>query len=247
MTNSNYKSLGTILWALLKNPLASELTYEEAAEYALECIKLLGAPVLYLNKIVKLDLVSHKAELPCDILYIEGIRYYDGNTSYPITMREATNIYHINPEEFTNEQDTDFDLRGNHRRNEFTYTIQKGIIFSSIDEGCVEVAYKGIATDEEGYPLIPDHQKVQLALEYYILSRYLEPLWLMGKITDKAFEYIQQKRYFYMPSANTALTMPGIDKMETLMNTLNRLIINTTAHQNNFKKMGEKERIRKYR
>ena len=41
-------------------------------------------------------------------------------------------------------------------------------------------------------------QKVQLALEYYILSRYLEPLWMMGKITDKAFEYVQQKRYFYI-------------------------------------------------
>jgi hypothetical protein len=45
--------------------------------------------------------------------------------------------------------------------------------------------------------MIPDNQKVQLGMEYYILSRYLEPIWLMGKITDKAFEYIQQKRYLH--------------------------------------------------
>lgn len=247
MTNSNYKSLGTILWSVLKNPLCQELTYEEAAEYALECIRLLGAPVIYLNKIERLNLTSYKAELPCDLLYIEGVEYFDGNTSEPIAMREATNVYHLDPEEFTNEQNTDFDLRGNHRRNEFTYKIQNGIIFTSMSDGCIQIGYKAIATDEEGYPLIPDNQKVQLALEYYILSRYLEPLWMMGKITDKAFEYIQQKRYFYVPSAYTSLTMPGMDKMESMMNAINRLIINTTSHQNKFKKLGEKERLRRYR
>ncbi len=244
MTNSNYKSLGSLLWSILKNPLASELTFEEAAEYALECIKLLGAPVLYLDKIDKLNLTSYKEELPCDILYINGVRYFSGDNegSNPITMREASNIYHMDTNEFTKGNDTN-----NHARNEFTYKIQNGIIFTSMETGCIEIAYKAIATDEEGYPLIPDNQKVQLALEYYVLSRYLEPLYMVGKITDKAFEYIQQKRYFYVPSASTSLQMPSIDKMETIMNGLNRLIVNNTAHQNGFKKYGEKERIKRYR
>lgn len=242
MTNSQYKSLGTIIWSVLKNPLASELTYEEAAEYALECIKLLGAPVIYLNKLEKLNLTSYKAELPCDLLYIEGVEYFDGDTHEPIAMREATNIYHLDSDEFTNSNS-----QTHHNRNEFTYKIQNGIIFTSMCDGCVQIAYKAIATDEEGYPLIPDNQKVQLALEYYILSRYLEPLWLMGKITDKAFDYIQQKRFFYVPSAQTSLSMPGLDKMESMMNAINRLIINTTAHQNKFKKLGEKERIKRFR
>ena len=242
MTNSQYKSLGSILWSVLKNPLCQELTYEEAAEYALECIKLLGAPVIYLNKLERLNLTSYKAELPCDLLYIEGVEYFDGGTNEPIAMREATNIYHLDTDEFSNENS-----QKNHNRNEFTYKIQNGIIFTSMSDGCVQIAYKAIATDEEGYPLIPDNQKVQLALEYYILSRYLEPLWMMGKITDKAFEYVQQKRYFYVPSAQMSLNMPGMDKMESMMNAVNRLIINTTAHQNKFKKLGEKERLRRYR
>ena len=45
----NYKSLGEILWKVLRNPLCQELTYEEAAEYALEFLKLLGAPFIYLD------------------------------------------------------------------------------------------------------------------------------------------------------------------------------------------------------
>lgn len=247
----NYVSLGRVLWKVLKNPLAAELTYDEAAEYSLEYIRLLGAPVTYVNKLQTMELQYHKAELPCDIYLIDGIRYLDvdedGNLNQPIAMRESTNVYHYDPQEYNNEGNTDFDLRGNHRRNEFTYSIQKGILFTSMREGSVEIAYKGIATDEDGYPLIPDNEKVLLGAEYYILSRYLEPMWLMGKITDKAFEYIQQKRYFYVPSAYTSLTMPSVDGMETLMNSLNRLVINTNAHKNFFKKMGEKESIRKFR
>jgi len=247
----NYKSLGSVIWRVLKNPLANELSHDEAAEYALEFIRLLGAPVAYLDKQAVLELQMHKAELPCDILTINGVRYLDTpdalGINEPIAMRESTNVYHFNPGEHANEQSSDFDLRGNHRRTEFTYSIQKGIIFTSMRDGSVEIMYKGIATDEEGYPMIPDNEKVMLGLEYYILSRYLEPMWLMGKITDKAFEFIQQKRYFYMPSAFTALTMPSVDGMESLMNSLNRLIITTNSHKNFFKKAGEKESFRKFR
>lgn len=241
----NYKSLGEILWKVLKNPLCQELTYEEAAEYALEFLKLLGAPLIYLDKTQVLNLTNYKAELPCDLLYIKGIRFSencgDKQSGQQIAMRQATNIYHMNSNEFSNN-----DNSPNHGNSEFTYNIQKGIVFTSMESGNLEISYEAIATDDEGYPLIPDHQKVFLGMEYYIMSRYLEPLYLTGKITDKAFEYIQQKRYFYMPSAFTSLTMPTLDRMENLMNGLNRLIINTTTHQNFFKKAGEKERIRKY-
>ena len=199
MTNGNTKSLGTILWRVLKNPLASELTYEEAAEYALEFIRLLGAPVAYENKITNppLQLYNYRTEIPCDILYIEGVRYTKtGEENYienQIAMREASNTFHIKSSTSVLDESSS-DEKIDYKHNEFTYKIQKNILYSSIKNGFVEISYKAISTDEEGYPLIPDNETVFLGMEYYILSRYLEPLWLMGKITDKAFEYIQQKR-----------------------------------------------------
>lgn len=253
MINGNLKSLGTILWKVMKNPLASELSYEEAAEYALEFIRLLGAPAAYENKLFSTELTNHKAELPCDIITIDGVRYLDSSDPQTasatrfIAMREASNIYHFDEQEHLSEQDTEFDLRGNHRRSEFTYKIQKGIIFTSMRDGCIEMAYKGLSVDEDGFPLIPDNEKVAIAMEYYILSRYLEPMWLMGKISDKAFEYIQQKRFFYMPSAYTALQMPNADGLETIMNGINRLLLSTTMHEKFYKKLGEEERLRKFR
>ena len=239
MVNGNYKSLGTILYKILRNPLCAELSYEDAAEYALEFIKLLGAPVAYINKTECIELNCYKAEIPCGLLYVNGVRYFEQDVCDAIAMRESSNVYHLNPNEFK-------ENGMYHFNNEFTYKLQNGIIFTSMEHGNIEISYEAIATDEDGYPLIPDNQKVELGMEYYIMSRYLEPLYLVGKITDKAFEYIQQKRYFYMPSAYTSLQMPSVDKMATVMNGLNRLIINDTAHQNFFKKFGEKEVIRKF-
>lgn len=228
MTHSDTISIGKILWKILNNPLASALTYDEAAEYSIEAIRLLGAPVLYEDKLHIIDIVEHKGKMPENILYINGVRHLETNDAF----REATDTFH--------ESDNNREL------TELTYKIQRGAIFTSIPDGCIEIAYKGIMLDENGYPLIVDNEKVKLALEYYILHRYLEPLWMMGKITDKAFNYISQERHFYMASASTNLQMPSVDKMESLMNGLNKLITNDTAHQTFFKNYGKKQVIKKY-
>ena len=68
----------------------------------------------------------------------------------------------------------------------------------------------------------------------------------MGKITDKAFHYIEQKRHFYMGGADTSMKLAGIDHLESIMNTINRLIINTNAHNDFYKGSGAKERLRRF-
>ena len=93
---------------------------------------------------------------------------------------------------------------------------------------------------------MPDQEEFKLGLEYYILHRYLEPIWLLGKITDKAFNYIESKRHFYLASASNKLQMPDTDQMESIMNSINRLVANTSGQGNYFRLHNEKERIKKY-
>jgi hypothetical protein len=229
MNTSNTVSVGKILWKILTNPLASDLTYDTAAEFTMEALRILGAPVLYEDKFAEIVISEHKGKMPDDMLYIRGVRDLETDTAF----REATYIYHKSETGGVSQ--------------EFTYEIQKGVIFTSISEGCVEVAYKGLMKDTDGYPLIVDNEKLKLALEYYILHRYLEPLWMLGKITDKSFEYIQQKRHFYMAAASNNLQLPSMDKMESIMNGINRIILNDSAHADMFRKYGEKEKIKRYR
>ncbi len=235
--NGQMIGMGEILWRVLRQPLLKDLKYEEAAEYALECIPLLGAPMALVEKVTDpIPIESFKSPLPCSLVQIRGVRYLglDGCQD-PIAMREATNLYHRSQNELNNEHEL---------VREYTYSIQNGIIFTSREEGFIEISYRAIATDENEFPLIPNTEKVKLALEYYIMFRYLEQLFSVGKITDKVFQYYEQKKCWYMGAANTDLQMPTIDKMESMMNAINRLIINDKAHESFYKNFGMKEYIK---
>lgn len=221
-------SIGKILWKVLNNPFASGITYDDAAEYATEAIRLLGAPALYDNKFAEVTINENKGRLPSGILNIRQVRNLDNNMAF----REATATFHKS--------------KNFNEATEYTYEVKNGIIFTSIKEGCVEVAYKGLLTDEVGYPLIVDNQKLKLAIEYYILDRFLEPLWMMGKLTDKAYNKISQERHFYMASASNNLQMPSMDEMASMTNGLNRLLQNDRGHSTLFENYGSPEQIKRY-
>jgi len=235
MTNGNVVSLKTILWKVLNNPLTTGLTYEQAAESAIEALRLIGRPLTYVSiTSPAIEICDHKAATPLNMIKVNAVKGMVEKGDYGVAMTYATNVFHSDAQ--CEECDD----------TELTYTIQAGIITTSFKEGYVKIAYDSLPVDDDGFPLIPDDQDALLALEYYIIYRFLEPLWMMGKITDKAFNFIDQKKCFYMGAANTSLTIANVDHMEAIMNTINRLIINSNAHSNFFKEMGQKERIRKF-
>lgn len=235
MTNSNVVSLKTILWKVLNNPLVAGITYEQAAEFAIEAIRLIGRPLAYISKTSSpIQICDHKGIIPANIIKVNSVKGLVEKDDYGVAMTYATDSFHSDAQ--CEECDS----------AELTYTIQAGIITTSFKEGYVKISYDSLPVDEDNFPLVADDQDNLLAIEYYIIYRFLEPLWLMGKITDKSFNYIDQKKCWYMGAANTSLTIANIDHMEAIMNTINRLIINSNAHSNFFKESGKKERIRKF-
>lgn len=241
MYNGNVISLKEILWKVTRNPLASDITYEDAAEFAIEAIKLIGAPLVYVTKNSRhIEVINHKASIPPNILNIRGVRKIEDIENYEngaIALTYATDIYH---------ESEDCEIQVEDCPDEYTYTTQHGVIFTSFTNGYIQINAKYLDTDEEGYPLIQDNQKNKLAIEYYILFRHIEPQWMAGKIANDKFEYIQQKKDWYIGGANTSLTLQGIDHLEATMNTINRLLIRTNAHKNFFKEDGTKEQFRRY-
>lgn len=234
--NGKYVSIGDIIWRVMRNPICADLTYEQAAEFAIEFLRLIEAPLSFLDSVCSLKLNDYKTHLPANLINIKGVRYtgLDGCCD-PIAMRYATDIYHM-----SHDQSLDNCTR------EFTYVIQNCILTASMCDGFVDVSYKSIALDDNGFPMIPDNESYKFGLEYFIMHRFLEPLWAMGKIQDKVFQYYEQKRHWYLGQASTALIIQGPDHLESIMNGLNRIIINDQAHETFYKMLGEKERIRKY-
>jgi len=246
MYNGSTISLGSVIWKVMKYPFTEDLTYETAAEYALEYIKLMGAPCIYSDVITEpIKLTDYKARLPNDILWIKGVKYMvdkcDVNTpNGEVAMQGAVDIYHAG--------NVPYNVRASEIPNNqgINYVIDKGIIKTSVCDGYIVVSYKAVATDEHGYPLVPDKMEFILGLQFYILERYLHPLWMMGKVTDKVFNDITQKSNFYYGSAHTGLRMPDTDELESIMNGINSILINSTAQRDFFRNYGEKEYIRSY-
>lgn len=234
MVNGKLVSIGNIIWKVMRNPLTQDITYEQAAEFALEFIRLINAPLSYTDEVQSLKLNEYKTYLPSNLINIRGVRYtgIDGCQD-AIAMRYATDLYHN-----TNKDDN--------CDKEYTYVVQNCVLISSKKEGFVDISFTSISLDEQGFPLIPDNESYKVGLEYFILHKYLEPLWMMGKIQDKVFSYIEQKRHWYLGQAENSMRLQGMDHLESMMNALNRIIINDQAHDNFYKNFGQKEYLKRY-
>ena len=49
-------SIGNILWKVLKQPIVQDLKYEDAAEYAIEYLRLIGAALSFEDRVNVLSL-----------------------------------------------------------------------------------------------------------------------------------------------------------------------------------------------
>ena len=227
-------SVGNILWKVLKQPIVQDLKYEDAAEYAIEYLRLIGAALSFEDKVTRIKLNSYKAPLPPNIINIRGIAYSNCECDGGVAMRYASNIYHT-------------DINGcEPGGQEYTYITQNNVLTTSMKDGWVNVSYSAISTDDFGYPLIPDNESFKVGLEYYIIHRTLEGLWSMGKITDKVFQYYEQKRHYYSAQATNSMTIKNMDQMETMFNALNRMIVDVNPHQTFYKNFGVKEIIKRH-
>lgn len=231
MINGNFTSVGEILWRVTKHPIMQDVSFEEAAEHALHFIKILQIPFSMRNEVFNVTIEEHKGFLPKNIVTINQVKYTpdcDSNCEYSMTY--ASNSFHP-----TSEIDDDY-----------SYTIQDCVITTSKKDGVAIVSAKVLVLDENGFPMIPDNESFKMALEYYVVHRHLETLWALGKVPDKVFQYFEQKRHFYVGQAENSMKIANMDHAQTLANGINRIIINTLAHDNFYKNFGTREYIKRY-
>ena len=236
MMNGKTCSIGNILWKVLKQPIVQDLKYEDAAEYAIEYLRLIGAPLAFEDKVIRIKLNNYKGLLPSNLITLKGIEYADCECNGGVAMRYASNIYHTDIENDRNCKNT---------TQEYTYITQNNVITTSMKDGWINISFNAIATDDFGYPLIPDNESFKVGLEYYIIHRTLEGLWSMGKITDKVFQYYEQKRHYYSAQATNSMTIKNMDQMETMMNAINRMIVDVNPQETFYKNFGNREVIKR--
>lgn len=131
-----------------------------------------------------------------------------------------------------------------------TYFIKPGWIVTNKKKGFLKIAYKTIATDERGYPLIPDLTSYQEAVYWYVVMKLSFPKFLSGKLggrgantAQNTYFYIQRQWNFYRNQAYAEAMMPTAADMESIKNDWNKLVPEFEDEDTFFKHQGEEQII----
>ena len=223
-----YISIKEVLDNLLDNPLLQDLTLERVVNYTIDFIRKVGMPKVYIEKIANLEVKEYRALLPCDFHKMIQVRTF--NEDYSQTFRSSTDNFH-----FSNNKRDSHDL---------TYKLQGQVIYTSMKNGTIEIAYQAIPVDCDGYPMIADNSSFREALELYITKKRYKVLFDIGKIRGDVYSSTCQDYAFAVGQAQTSLIMPTIDEMESITNSWNTLIPRVTEHRMGFINNGSKETLK---
>lgn len=132
----------------------------------------------------------------------------------------------------------------------YSYWIKPGWIVTNRKIGFIKLNYKAVATDERGYPLIPDLSSYQEAIYWYVTMKLTFPKFLKGKLGGRSvrdnrqvYTYIQQQWNFYRNQAYAEAMMPTQDDMRTIKNDWLKLIPDVDADDYFFGPISDRERV----
>ena len=129
-----------------------------------------------------------------------------------------------------------------------TYFIKPGWIVLNKKDGYVKLSYKAVATDERGYPLIPDTASYQEAVYWYVMMKLNFSKFLKGKLgggrvtaNDSIYKYIQSQWNFYRGQAYGDAMMPTEPELRSIKNEWTKLIPEWDADDTFFSSVGRRQ------
>lgn len=246
-----YTNIRRVLDNIMTHPLLRDVTLEQAVRYAVRFIGLHGYSKLYQERIGSVEIKDFRGLLPCDLISIIQVR--DARTG--VCLRSMTDTFAKGMEPVP-PKNTHKDLMNNVEQNhippmhrmdsELSFKTQGRAIFTSFPEGCVEIAYKAIPIDDDGFPLLIDNETYLAALEAFIKMQVFTIKFDIGKINANVLQNAQQEYYFRAGQLNEEFQQPSVSEMQTLTNVLNTLIVPMRSFDRGFTDMGNREYLRRH-
>jgi len=229
---NNLVSIKLIADRLLRNPLCKDLNYEFIVDNAIQLLRILDAPSIYVNRKEYLDIVNYRALKPVDIIRVESIARTDtGDIPRPLQATEYIGQDFIYESKNTN-------------RTEETYSINSKYINVNFESGKISVIYKAIATDEECYPMVLDNETLLRCIESYIKYKWYDIMHDMDVLSERKLAKAETDYAFNVAQADANLKMPSADEMEMITNQIVQLLPSSTEFSRRFEYLGSQERLR---
>lgn len=227
--SEQYTNIRLILDKIMRHPLMQDISLETAIDYTVDFMRIVGVPNMFMEKTAIIEVEKYRAMLPCDYYQMIQIRKINGPA-----FRYSSDSFHMSECKDSNGRDL----------ADLTYKIQGNVIYTSIESGEIEISYEAIATDDEGYPLLPDNSSFTRALRLYIKKEHFTTLFELGKIQPVVFNQALQDYAWAVGDCQTEFNRLSIDKAESFYNSWRTLILRDTEHRTGFINNGTKERLK---
>jgi hypothetical protein len=217
----NYISVKYVVSKLYRDLRLEDPNYElDIIEWCGEALAFIGAGSQFTNYVAESPIVSYKCRIPFGIFTLGQIMYKELDSDTPI-------VIHRNDTSFPNgiyRVTDDF--------KEITYTVNGEYLLFSEESGTAIMSYKGIAVDDEGYPLVPDNQYYKEALFWYCFKHIL----MLGYKSPAGIDYpfAESKWLFYCTAARNKANYPSIDEYEQFKNSWTGLLPNINIYKERF-------------
>ena len=132
-------------------------------------------------------------------------------------------------------------LHPHFHEHEMSFKTQGRVIYTSFPEGVVQLAYKSIPIDEEGYPLLIDDENYLAALEAYIKVKVFTVKFDTGKITAPVLQNAQTDYAWLSAQLMDTMTIPSMSEMESITRMWNNLVSNRHEFEHQFNQFSKNE------
>ena len=224
------QSIKVIFDKIMRHPLLQDLSIETIVDYSIDFMRIVGVPSMFEEKVEKAEVINYRASLPCDYYQMIQIRALDPNYNILGAFRYSSDSFHMST---TKPEYADY-----------SYKVQGNIIYLSVPNGLIEIAYQAIPIDSDGYPLIPDNSSFTRALEAYIKKQHFTILFDLGKIGNGPLAQVQQDYAWAVGDCQSEFNRLTIDKAESFYNSWRTLIIRSSEHRTGFLHNGTQEKLK---
>ena len=107
----------------------------------------------------------------------------------------------------------------------------------------VEIAYKSIPVDEDGFPLLIDNENYLAALEAYIKKQVFTIKFDTGKISAGILQNAQTEYAWAAGALQDEFTVPSISEMESITRMINTMIPKMREFDTGFINLGNREHL----
>jgi hypothetical protein len=259
-TTGNLVSLKMIADRLMRNPINKDLQWEFIVDNAIEILRILDSPNIYVKRIEGLQVDNYRALKPIDIMKIRGVFYMNDGCKVNTDNNNAlaaigSGNYSSNGlVRMTQGQDTLHDsypsfngLSGSNSGEAsamLTYSVNSKYVITNFEKGKILISYDAIATDEECYPLVYNDATLLRCVESYIKWKWYDILNDIEVISDRKLNKVERDYMFNVAQAANRLILPNEDEMESITSQITTLIPNNTQWQERFQFLGQQERLK---